>query len=547
MASYVEKTPAGVIYKAAQTRAFPRLDLLSVLFDSPNTGGKEDTILHASADDPSKCVTKAQLRDMVQRLAYTLRHTYGIGKSGPSTDVVICIATGHHLIPALFLATVAASGVFSSSSPSSTPSEFAAQITQVSAGVIFCTPLTRATALAAASLANLPASAVLSLDDLPLDPTHRLTWPRITSPTVLDDSIICVLFSSGTTGRPKAVRLSHTNMVSQAALVIDPYKESDPSGTDFSRTVAHLPAAHIAGVQGYLVNWHYAGGTVYWMERFDFPKFLAYTKKYAVTSFFSVPPIFLLIVKSPMVTDQFDTVRFALSGAAPMGRELQVAVMKKMGQGTAQVGQTWGLSETTGSMTVIPRGTPNDLTGSVSMLVSNGMARIVDDEGKDVEPGTPGEIWVQGPQVTKGYWKNDEANREAFSDGWFCTGDVGLFKDGMFYVVDRKKELIKYKANQVAPAELEALLISHPGILDAAVIGVPGEGTEVPRAYVVAADPKKLTAKEVADWVAGQVSGYKKLRGGVIFLPAIPKSPSGKILRKDLRELAKKEAKTSRL
>lgn len=338
-------------------------------------------------------------------------------------------------------------------------------------------------------------------------------------------------------------------MTSQAALVIDASRDLMPHSTHWARTLAHLPAAHIAGVQGYFVNGVYAGTTVYWMRRFDFPKFLEYNKKYAITAFFSVPPVYLAIAKAPMVTDQFDTLEYAVTGAAPMGKDLQLAVKKKLGKGKAQVCQTWGLSETTGSMTVMPRGGWDDLTGSVSMLVSNGEARIVDEEETDVPVGERGEIWVRGPQVTKGYWGNEEANREAFSkDGWFKTGDVGLFKDGMFYIVDRKKELIKYKGHQVAPAELEALLVSHPEILDAAVIGVPlpQEETEVPRAYIVA-DPKTITADQVAGWVAERVGNHKKLRGGIFFLPAIPKSPSGKILRKDLRELARKHDKGSKL
>ena len=145
--------------------------------------------------------------------------------------------------------------------------------------------------------------------------------------------------------------------------------------------------------------------------------------------------------------------------------------------------------------------------------------------------------------VSRKYFKNDLATRESFrEDGWFKTGDIGYIKDGLVYVIDRKKELIKYKGLQVAPAELEALLINHPLIADAAVIGVEGDGTEVPRAYVVA-DKTKISEHEIKDYVKKTLAPYKQLRGGVVYLPAIPKSPSGKILRKDLREMAKKENK----
>jgi 4-coumarate--CoA ligase len=307
------------------------------------------------------------------------------------------------------------------------------------------------------------------------------------------------------------------------------------------RTLAHLPVAHIAGIQGYLINPFYMGGSVYWMPRFDFPNFLAYNKKYRITFFFTVPPIYLLIAKTPEVTDQFSTLEVAVSGAAPLGKELQHAASAKLGGPDCFISQTWGLSETTGSATIMPFGM-NDDTGSVSPLLPNMLARIVDDDGKDVEPGKPGEVLVKGPVVCKGYHKNEAANAEAFTGEWFHTGDIAEFRKGLFYIVDRKKELIKYKGLQVAPAELEALLLNHPDILDAAVIGIDTEdGTnEVPRAYVVA-DQKKISGQQIIDYVKANVASHKQLRGGVVFLDAVPKSPSGKILRKDLRVLAKRE------
>jgi len=170
------------------------------------------------------------------------------------------------------------------------------------------------------------------------------------------------------------------------------------------------------------------------------------------------------------------------------------------------------------------------------------LARIIDDNGADVEPGKPGEVLVKGPVVCKGYYQNDAANAEAFTGDWFHTGDIAEFRNGMFYIVDRKKELIKYKGLQVAPAELEALLLSHEDVLDAAVIGIDADGgtNEVPRAYVVA-DQKKISGQQIIEFVKSNVASHKQLRGGVVFLDAIPKSPAGKILRKDLRLLAKRE------
>jgi 4-coumarate--CoA ligase len=312
------------------------------------------------------------------------------------------------------------------------------------------------------------------------------------------------------------------------------------SGFEY-RTIAHLPVAHIAGIQGYLINPFYMGGPVYWMPRFDFLQFLEYNAKYGITFFFTVPPIYLLIAKSAAVTDQFKTLQMAISGAAPLGKDLQHAASQKLGGPDCFISQTWGLSETTGSATIMPMGTHDD-TGSVSPLMPNMLARIVDDSGADVEPGKPGEVLVKGPVVCKGYYENDAANKEAFTGEWFNTGDIAEFRNGLIYIVDRKKELIKYKGLQVAPAELEALLLNHPYILDAAVIGIDtDDGTnEVPRAYVVA-DKTKISGQKIVEYVKANVASHKQLRGGVVFLDEIPKSPSGKILRKDLRVLAKRE------
>lgn len=292
-----------------------------------------------------------------------------------------------------------------------------------------------------------------------------------------------------------------------------------------------------------MVNPSIAGGPVYWMPKFDFTKFLEYNKKFEISFFFTVPPIYLLIAKSPLVTDQFRHLKHAISGAAPMGAELQALAEKKLG---CSISQTWGLSETTGSVTGMPWD-EDDQTGSVSPLLPNVRMRVVDDDENDVEEGAEGEFIMQGPMVTKGYWKNDTATKETFTrDGkWFKTGDIGVARDNMFYVVDRKKELIKYKGLQVAPAELEALLLSHDKIQDAAVIGVPcplGTGNELPRAYVVA-DKNIISEDDIKAFVKNNLAQHKQLRGGCIFLDAIPKSPSGKILRRELRELAKKEAK----
>ncbi|ROV89533.1 hypothetical protein VSDG_08535 [Cytospora chrysosperma] len=546
MASVVHRGPDGsVIYKAASHMDIPNLDLLTVLFDSRWCDCPDDALLHADATDPqNKYLTKARVRQLTTQLAHALRHTCGIGQHGPGSDVVLVVTMGHYTLQPLFFGTVAAGGIYSAASPSSTADELAYLVGLVEPKVIVCDKYTRAVASETVRKVGFPAGRLLVLGDGPgldltgaggsgerldLSPSRTLDWERITDPEELEGSVICVLFSSGTTGLPKGVRLSHRNVVAEA--FVNGY-----------RTLAHLPAAHIAGLQGYLVNAMYHGGTVYWMARFDLAGFLDYCKAFRITTFFSVPPIYLAIAKHPGITDHLDTIDHAVGGAAPLSAQVQAAAEKKMGRGKARLTQVWGLTETAGAITQMPPG-QSEHTGSVSMLVANHEARVVGDDGRDVEPGAAGEMWVRGPVVTKGYWKNDRADAESFVDGWFCTGDIGLFRDGKFYIVDRKKELIKYKGMQVAPAELEATLVSHPMITDAAVIGVEKDGTEVPRAYVVVPGTNKehLTSEQIVQWVDSKVANHKRLRGGVVLVDAVPRSPAGKILRKMLRDQAKAE------
>ncbi|KAF7325278.1 4-coumarate-CoA ligase-like protein [Mycena venus] len=312
-------------------------------------------------------------------------------------------------------------------------------------------------------------------------------------------------------------------MVAAAYLVgLDLRQHWEAEGKWDYRTLAHLPTAHIAGVKGYFVSSFWQGGTVYWMSKFDFVQFLEFNRSLKITNILSVPPIYLLCTKSPLVEDHFRSLKSALAGAAPLGKELQIEVGKKLGVFLAQ---TWGLSETTGS---VSGGEVNveDLTGSVGPLLANVELRHVhpfQNNRRGRERLLSRHTWGGSCERANSY----EGETLAF------------FKEDRLFIVDRKKELIKYKGLQVAPAELEAVLTSHQHILDAGVIGVFDEqqSTEVPRAYVVA-DKSVISAKAIQDFVKSRLASHKQLRGGVEFVAAIPKSLAGKILRKDLRALA---------
>ncbi|KAH7090658.1 4-coumarate-CoA ligase-like protein [Paraphoma chrysanthemicola] len=563
MTTIVEKTSEGIIYRAAKTYPIPDVDLLTLLFDSELCSAKPDTPIHISAADASLVLTTARARSLTQATSAALRKHFGIGIRGRGQDICSVISTGHYLLPVLSYGIIGAGGVFSAASAASSSSELSKQLQSAQSKILFAVESTKDVAVKAAEEAGWGPSGggrvllmsegtewelrAIGIDGQPgqniIDQNDKLPWEKITDPHELENSLIILIYSSGTTGLPKGVKLSHRNLVAEAVIPGDMFKSwiAEKRPNFEYRTLAHLPTAHIAGIQGYLINPFYMGGPVYWMPRFDFAKFLEYNGKYKITFFFTVPPIYLLIAKSSAVTDQFKSLEVAISGAAPLGKELQHAASQKLGGPECFISQTWGLSETTGSATIMPIGM-NDDTGSVSPLLPNMLARTVDDDGKDVEPGKPGEILIKGPVVCKGYYQNELANKEAFTGDWFHTGDVGEFRNGLWYIVDRKKELIKYKGLQVAPAELEALLLNHPDIMDAAVIGIEIEhGTsEVPRAYVVA-DAKKISGQQIIEYVKSHVASHKQLRGGVVFLDAIPKSPSGKILRKDLRVLAKRE------
>ncbi|KAF2497044.1 4-coumarate-CoA ligase [Lophium mytilinum] len=548
------------VYRHPKSVDIPNIDLLTLLFDSELCAAQEDTPLHLSATNPSIHLTKASLRALVERIAFFLQSRFEVGAQGRNKDVVVVMTSGQPAAPAAFYGIIAAGGVFSAASPSFTPEELARQIKQGKGNVVVVSEDSKDVGIKAAKMCGISLKRVLVLTSEPewglksleggvalnWKTGDRLTWERVTDYEDLKKSLIVLLYSSGTTGVPKGVMLSHLNLV--AELYITSVKGREWAAKEVAegrelpeyRTLAHLPVAHIAGLFGYFIAPFYSAGAVYWMRRFSWKPFLQHMKDLKITSFYTVPSIFLRIAKSADVTDQFRTVQTAITGAAPMDGELQQAVNAKLGTGDVRISQTWGLSETTGAVTAMPRG-DSDVTGSISPILPNMEMRIVDEGWHDVDAGQPGEVIVRGPLVTQGYYDNPAATQETFHDDWFCTGDIAVDRGGKFYIVDRKKELLKYKGLQIAPAEIEGLLDTHPAIQEAAIVGLPIEGgSEVPRAYIVA-DPGKISEDEVKEFVKSKLADYKQIRGGVVYVDELPKNAIGKILRRDLRDRAKKE------
>jgi len=258
-----------------------------------------------------------------------------------------------------------------------------------------------------------------------------------------------------------------------------------------------------------------------------------------------VPPIVVAIAKSPL-TRKYDlsSIRKVLSGAAPLGREQSLEFERIWPNGQVNLKQGWGMTEVTcGGLSWDPNMRSD--SASVGELMANCEAKIMNDDGTaEVPRGEHGEIWIRGPNVMMGYWKNPKATAETLTpDRWLKSGDICYVDSrGYFNIVDRRKELIKVKGNQVAPAELEGVLLEHPAVSDAAVVGVTIEGEELPRAYIVLREGHKAKPDEIAQWISTRVARHKRLAGGVKIIDSIPKNPSGKILRKILRERAAGES-----
>ncbi|GLF97302.1 4-coumarate--CoA ligase family protein [Streptomyces yaizuensis] len=350
-----------------------------------------------------------------------------------------------------------------------------------------------------------------------------------------DHDIAVLPYSSGTTGTPKGVMLTHRSVATNLAQIrpLLPMKPGD-------RILAVLPFFHIYGLTCLMNAPLQSGATVVVLPRFELESFLAAIEKHRVTGLYMAPPIVLALAKQPAV-ERYDlsSLEYLYCGAAPLDARLAEACGARLG--LPAVRQGYGMTELSPGAHIVPLAEPAPPPGTVGRLVPGTEMKLLslDDPGRCAGPGEDGEIAIRGPQVMKGYLGRPEATAEMIdAEGWLRTGDVGRVDDGgWLFVVDRVKELIKYKGYQVAPAELEALLLSHEAIADAAVVGAYDEdaGTEIPHAFVVRRPgTEPLTATELQEWVAARVAPYKKVRR-VSFVSGVPRAASGKILRRELR------------
>jgi acyl-CoA synthetase (AMP-forming)/AMP-acid ligase II len=354
------------------------------------------------------------------------------------------------------------------------------------------------------------------------------------------EDLVVLPYSSGTTGLPKGVMLTHRNLVANLEQCIG--MESFDCFVESDVVMCVLPMFHIYGMVVVLQITLAVGGTVITMPRFDMVEFLAHVQQYKATVAPLVPPIVLGLAKHPVV-DQYDlsSLRLIVCGAAPVGPEVARDASRRV---KCKLGQGYGMTEASPVTHLSPTHNPDFIQASAGWVVPNTEVKIVDPAtGAEQGVGGEGELWIRGPQIMKGYLNRPDATADSIDpEGWYKTGDIGhVDEQGYFYVVDRLKELIKYKGLQVAPAELEGLVLTHPDVADVAVVPSPDEEAgEVPKAFVVLKPGHEAQAEEIMRFVAGKVAPHKRIRR-LEFIEQVPKSASGKILRRVLVERERQE------
>jgi acyl-CoA synthetase (AMP-forming)/AMP-acid ligase II len=511
-------------------------DLQSWTSDRPDVGPAavpmpEFVLEHASrfgdkpalVDGPTgRTLTYRQLAGGVERVAA------GLAARGFGRGDVLALSSPN--LPEYALAlygAMAAGGAVTGANPLLTAGELAGQLADAGASVLVTVPPFLEVARAAAEKAGVgevivfgeaegatPFASLLTAGDTP--PHVRIDPSR---------DLAALPYSSGTTGLPKGVELTHANLVANAR-----QSQAAIGFTADDVVVGVAPFFHAIGQNLILPCSLRAGATVVSMPRFDLAGFLGLIQDHRATCTIVVPPIMLALAGHPMV-DAYDlsSLRFLGCGAAPLGAEVEQRCADRLG---CVVAQGFGMTEGAATFAIAPLDAPR--RGSAGRLLGGTQARIVDPGGGDLGPGQTGELWLRGPQVMRGYRNHPEATARTITpDGWLRTGDLCyLDADGYLFVVDRLKELIKYKGAQVAPAELEQLLCVHPAVADAAVVPRPDpEAGELPVAYV--ALRAEASAAELQAWVAERVAPFKRLRD-VRFVDQVPRSPTGKLLRRIL-------------
>lgn len=494
----------------------------------------------AFIDGPSgNTLSYSALRHNVRAIAAGL-HGLGVRKG----DVVLVISPSSIAIPCIYLAILSIGAILTTINPLSTEREIVGQVKDSKPVIAFTLPhllhKLRATQMPLILIqGSLESRCVTTLHDLLQSDLRDMPFIDIRQ-----DDTATLLYSSGTTGKSKGVLSTHRNYIASIAGNRVRYETEG-----CKMYLCSIPLFHIFGLR-FMVCSLAAGATIVMPPKFDMEEILRSVEQYRVTLLPTVPSVLAALAKSTGA-HKYDlgSLQQISLGGAPLGKDVILSFNAKFPR--IQIGQGYGLTETVGAIAYTNSDEESDeenrRTGTVGLLSDVVEAKVVDpDSAKSLPPNHRGELWLRGPTIMKGYFGNEHATASTLdSEGWLRTGDLCYFdEEGFLFVVDRLKDLIKYKGYQVAPAELEELLLSHPEISEAAVIPYPDqEAGQIPMAFVVRSHGSNLSERDVINFVAEQVIHYKKIRR-VAFTSSIPKNASGKILRKDLIE---KNVPTSRL
>ncbi|KAF9448181.1 amp dependent CoA ligase [Macrolepiota fuliginosa MF-IS2] len=494
-------------------------------------------------------------------LAKALRLKWGIGK--------VCVFSPNDVDYGVVLWAVhIAGGIVTPGNPGYTTEELTHQIKLTKAVLLIAHPACQKTAFVAAKESGLSDSRVVMFKDAPCAHIPVLdslilfaegSKEKFEERTfIVGEARRAVAFlslSSGTTGRPKAVKISHFSVIANAVQTAAHWKVNDPSYPDKflnpgDVALGALPFFHIYGLVVILHLQLFCGMSIVVIPKFSFNQFLGSIIKYRITHLYLVPPQIVLLCKQEATKKyDFSHVKLCVSGAAPLSGEL-VTLLRTIIPNAA-IGQGYGLTEVVGTACLMPHGVKDVTIGSSGRLLPGFSARVIKSDGTMAGEGEQGELVVTGPSMALGYLDNDAATKETFVDYWVRTGDEVFFRNNDIFIVDRLKEILKVKGFQVTPAELEGHLLLHPDVADSCIVSIPDDYSgELPLAYVVlqphaaarVKDNPKAT-QELKDAIFKHVADvkaqYKWLTGGIEFLDAIPKNPSGKILRRVLREQAR--------
>lgn len=533
----------------------PNVDLWTFMFERKDREFPDDKVMFVDAET-NRSYTYAQVRSTALDFGTGLAAVWEWKKN----DVLAIYSPNCIDTPAVLWGTHWAGGIVSPANPGYTVDELVFQLKDCGAKALVTQKAYLKNAVAACKKVGIEEDRIILIGDerdetmrfkhfshiRNLAGTSRYRKAKINP----EKDLAFLVYSSGTTGHPKGVMLSHRNIVANVGMITivegRNLRWNGGRNNEGDKLLAFLPFFHIYGLTCLIHLAMYNGWTLIVMSKFDLERCCQHIQNYRITFVYVVPPVVLALGKHPIVSKyDLSSVRMMNSGAAPLTKELVETTYARL---KIPIKQGYGLSETSPTTHTQTWESWRTRIGSVGPLLPNQTAKYMSPEETEVPCGQIGELWIKGPNIFLGYHNNPEGTKNALTeDGYFKTGDVG-FQDenGSFFITDRVKELIKYKGFQVPPAELEGLLASHPDIIDVAVIGIEDRerATEVPRAYVVpkkGVEASKETEQRIMDWLAGKVANHKRLRGGVKFVDEVPKSASGKILRRVLKDRVKAE------